>query len=223
MSPTTISVRGRSTSRHSPERAIVHLAVRFDGSERQKTLDTTLRAAERLREDLEAQHDDATGPVVRWAGESIQVWGERPWNEAGKQLPLVYHATAGFTVEWNDFGAMSDWVAGAAATDGIQLGRIEWRLTEESRRQAEETIRAEAVADALAKARGYATALGLGTVEPSELADVGLLDAHSAPAFVGARMMAMDSSGAAESGPELRLEPEDIEVSAEVEARFIAR
>src|SRR5690606_35673842 len=101
------------------------------------------------------------------------------------------------------------------------IGHIEWKLTDDTARAVEETVRHDAVADALVKARGYATALGLATIEPVELADVGLLGHESAPKFTAARMsMAMADMSA--GAPELQFEPEDLEVRAEVEARFLA-
>jgi len=84
-------------------------------------------------------------------------------------------------------------------------------------------VAAEAVGVAVDRATAYAAALGRGTVTPLEIADVGLL---STPGEQGSgpspRMMNAAFSADA-GGTELRLQPDDIVVSAAVEARFNAR
>ena len=78
--------------------------------------------------------------------------------------------------------------------------------------------------DAARRAQEYADALGLGPVRPVAVADAGMLSQGISPmggsgpaAYL--RMAAKDAGG---GGAELELSPEDIEVSAEVDARFVA-
>lgn len=219
---TTISVRGRNSRRHRPERAIVRLTVQHDGPERQHTLDAALSTAAALRTQLENLRDSKPSPLNHWSSEQMHVWGDRPWNQDGKQLPLVYHATLGFFTEWNDFAAMSEWVVAALGTEGVTLNHVEWKLTEATTREIEEQVRRDAVADALSKARTYAKALGLNTVVPHELADVGLLQHDSVSHRGVARMALLESAADTMGGPGLSFEPEDIDVVAEVDARFLA-
>jgi uncharacterized protein YggE len=77
------------------------------------------------------------------------------------------------------------------------------------------------VQDAARRAQEYADALGLGKVRPVAIADAGMLGGGLRPmAGGGAEYMRMAS--AKDSGGELELSPEDIEVSVEVDARFVA-
>jgi hypothetical protein len=73
---------------------------------------------------------------------------------------------------------------------------------------------------AVTRAEAYAEAIGLGTVDPIEIADVGLLAGNAEAAASAPRMMRMAASDAA--GPALALQPADIVVGAAVEARFRA-
>ena len=81
---------------------------------------------------------------------------------------------------------------------------------------------------AVERATAYAGAIGLNAVTPLEIADLGLLTHGDTPAPAGGGMVlraakasfAMDAGGGA---PVVELQPEEIVVTAGVEARFIAR
>src|SRR5690606_30332455 len=103
MTETVITVQGRNVARHPAERAIVRLGVSFDGPARDAVFTQANAAAETLREGIQSLHNATAGPVVTWSSDSVQVWGDRPWNQDGTQLPLVFHARVGFTAEFNDF------------------------------------------------------------------------------------------------------------------------
>jgi hypothetical protein len=78
-----------------------------------------------------------------------------------------------------------------------------------------------AVQDAVTRAQQYAHALGLGTVVPVAAADAGMLSANLHPNAGrggGYTRAAMLDAGP----PAVAFVPEDIEVAAEVDARFLA-
>ncbi len=224
MTETIITVQGRHSARYPAERATLHVSVNHDGGKREPVFAAATETAESLRGDITALHDATAGPIVTWSSDSVRAWGDRPWNNEGKQLALVYHAVINFTVKFSDFDALSRFVESAASTDGVTIGNIEWTLTEDRQLAATESVRTQAVADAIAKATAYAKAIDLANVTATAVADPGMLGDGASPASGGYELasvsrgfMKMDTGT-----PALSLSPEDIEVSAAVDARFTA-
>jgi uncharacterized protein YggE len=221
MNETVITVQGHNATWYPPERATVQLVIGFDGPDRRSVFEATTRAAETVRARIVALHEADPAPVSRWSSDSVNVWNERPWNNEGKQLPLVFHAAINFTVRFGDFDVMARWLEAVAAVDSVTVGGIEWSLTTAHQAEARAEAQTLAVADAVTRATIFARSLGLDTVRAFALADPGMLgDQGSAPLPMarGAMMMADKVSG----GAALGLTPQRIEVSASVDARFVA-
>ncbi len=222
MTETIITVQGQHTARYAAELATLRLAVSFDGGKRSDVFDQANRTAEGLRARILTLHNENIGPVIRWSSDSVRVWGDRPWNSDGKQLPVVYHANIDFTATFSDFDALARFIEGEAETSGVSIGYLEWELTRENTETATVDVRSRAVLDAIVKAKTYAKALGLNTVTASAIADPGMLGNQTNASGGGielasARAM-MDVGGA----PALSLKPQEIEVSVVVDARFVA-
>ena len=227
MTDTIITVQGEHSTWLPAERATVHTSVRVDGPRRDAVFASAVKASDAVRTSIEALFDKDGGPVTWWSSDSVRVWSERPWNNDGKQLALVYHSAVDFTAKFMDFDALSRWVEMAAGLDSVTVGSINWDLTDETRKKANTEVRSLAVADAVAKATIFATSIGLTTVTAVALADPGMLGdptggsggGMAAPTFRGAMKAAsFDSQG----GPQLTLKPEDIAVASVVDARFVA-
>lgn len=223
---TIITVQGQHTERYPAERATLRLSVNFDGSGREPVFAEATVTAETLREALTPLHNSTAGPVVSWSSDAVRVWGDRPWNNEGKQLAMVYHAVINFTAKFSDFDALSRFVESAAKTEGVTVGGLEWALTDQRQLAVDTEVRTGAVADAVAKATAYARAIGLSRVTATAIADPGMLGEQSGGGGGGYELasasrsfMKMDVGG---GGAELSLNPEDIEVSAAVDARFVA-
>jgi uncharacterized protein YggE len=220
MSDIIVSVRGEHELRVAPERAVVRLTVTADGPQRGAVVERIAGIAEPLRDELAEQA--ASGAVAEWSSERISVWSDRPWNADGTQLALVHHGSIGITAEFADTSAASDWVASAGVRDGVRVDGVDWTLTPATRAAREKEAATAAVGVAVARANAYASALGLSTVVPLEVADLGLLARPDAGIPAMPRMMRAAFADAG-SGPDLGLRPADIVVSAAVEARFSAR
>ena len=220
MSEIIVSVRGEHELRVAPERAVVRLTVSSDGPEREAVVERILALAEPLRTEL-ASHE-SSGAVAEWSSERVSIWSDRPWSAEGTQLALVHHGSIGMTAEFTDPGGASDWVAQIGLRDGVRVDGVEWTLTPASRAAHEKDAATAAVGVAVARATAYAAALGLSTVTPLEVADLGLLGNPEPSVPVMAKAMRAFASDAA-SSPEFALRPADIVVSAAVEARFSAR
>ncbi len=222
MSDVIITVRGENEARVLPERAVAHVTASVDGSARGGVVEAVAALVAPLRADLTARK--TAGTIADWASQRVTVWSDRPWNNQGEQLALVHHASVEITATFTDFLALSDWLNSVAEQDGLQVGAVQWQLSPETRAITERSVATAAVRVAVERAQAYATAIGRRTVTPLEIADLGLLrghgDAPASPAmFTGARaaMMSADAGGAA-----IDFRPDEIVISAAVEARFSA-
>lgn len=219
MSDVTITVRGENERRIRPERATTHVTVRAEGPERTGVVETAMRLAEPVRASIADRQ--GSGSVTEWTSKRLAVRAERPWNSEGKQLALVYHAAIDFTATFAEASDLSVWVSEISVWDGVDIGGVHWHLTPQTRAETEREVASSAVGVAVQRAEAYATALGLQKVTPVEIADAGLISREQAPA--PQMMMARGAAFAAESAPAMQYEPEDIVISAAVEARFTAR
>lgn len=221
--PTDFTVRGSFTAFHPPERATVHASLAFEGAAMQPVYDRVAREFETVKATITPLHDAEHGAVTWWSAEQLRTWANRPWNKDGKQLPLVHHASIGLQVKFRDFTAMSRWVGGhLATTGGFTVSHVEWALKSNRRDEVLRQVRAKAVQDAVTRAQQYADALGRGKVRPVAIADAGMLVANLAPTG-GPDSAYLRASGAMAGGAaEMELVPRDIEVSASVDARFVA-
>ncbi|WP_127474435.1 SIMPL domain-containing protein [Microbacterium sulfonylureivorans] len=224
MSEVVITVRGEHETRIAPERAVAHLTIRAEGSERGAVVERMAAFSEPVRDDLASRK--AAGTVIEWTSQRVSVWSERPWNPDGKRLAPVHYATVDFSATFTDFAVLSWWAGEVVEREGVQLGWIDWQLTPETRASTERDVAAGAVDVAVARATAYAGAIGLSTVSPLEIADLGLLTRNDTPeAGPAPRMLMAKASFAADSGgsgPSVQLQPEDIVITAAVEARFSA-
>ncbi len=223
MSEVTITVRGEHETRVLPEEAVAHLSVRAEGPERGAVVERIAALAAPLRDDLATRKD--AGGLSDWSSQRVSVWANRPWNNEGKQLALVHYASVEITATFTDFAALSWWISDVAERDGVQVDNVTWRLTPATAKSMEADVAAQAVQVAVDRATAYASAIGLASLTPLEIADLGLLtDASPGPA-PAPKMMRAVAMGAMDSGgaPAVELQPEDIVVTAAVEARFSAR
>ena len=216
---TVIAVRGNAEQRIEPELGAVSLSVGVSESERNRAMSRTTEAHERL---IAAVRElEASGALDSWSAGQLRVWAHRPWNAEGKQLPMVHQTSAEIEVVFTDLEKLGEWVSRVSIGNAVALGGIDWRLTDATRKRVQELAQRDAVADAVAKAAVYASALGLGTPSPVELADTGLLTAHPVPQGGGERMFAMRAV-ADTGGGGAEFTPAKLVIEASVDARFSA-
>ena len=223
MTETTISVQGHHSAWYPAERATVVVSIGFDGPDRDTVFEAASASLAAVRETVEALHDASAGPITWWSADSVRVWSERPWNQDGVQLDPVHHAALDLSAKFKDFEALSRWIEAVVAIPGVNVGSIEWALTESRETSVLAEVRSRAVKDAVSKASVYAQSIGLGSVSATAIADPGMLgDGGSIAAPQFDRMMMKSGIGSSDGTP-LALKPEQIEVSASVDARFVAR
>lgn len=225
MTDTTITVQGEYSAWYPAERATVNAGVHAYGAGRDAVFTRAVTAADTVRNLIEALYDTTAGPITWWSSDSVRVWSERPWNNEGKQLPLVFHAAVDFSAKFKDFESLSRWVEAVAEVPDVSVGSIAWDLTEATKTSATTEVRSRAVKDAIAKATVFAQSVGLGKVTATALADPGMLGNPGAGGESPGAMFATRDmmSVSYDSGmPSLTLKPEQIAVFAAVDARFIA-
>jgi uncharacterized protein YggE len=184
--------------------------------------DRVARDLEVVKESVIRLKDGDQGAVTWWSAQQLRTWSHRPCNDDGEQLPLVYHATVGVDVKFRDFTALSQWVGQHVVdTDGFTVSHVNWALTSKRRDELFKEVRTLAVRDAAARAQLYADALGLGMVSPRALADAGMLGAELHPEHGSAIGYLRAEAAPPGGGPDVKLVPEDIKVSAAVDARFV--
>ncbi|MFG1931796.1 SIMPL domain-containing protein [Mycobacterium sp. NPDC048908] len=214
---TEITVRGSFSAFERPERGTVHATIGYEGAAMEPVYGRVARDLDAVKASITPLAD--TGPVTWWSADQLRTWSHRPWNNDGKQLPLVHHASVDFEVKFRDFSALSRWVGTQLAdVEGFRVSRIEWALTENRREALAKEVRTRAVRDAVTRAQAYADALGLGAIQPVAVADAGMFGARPETGPAAAYLRA----GAVGGAPDVELAPQHIEVSAEVDARFIA-
>lgn len=221
MSEVTVTVRGEHEARIAPERATIRVSVRAEGAERTAVVEHVMSLADPVRSSITERAD--AGTVVEWTSKRLSVRAERPWNNEGKRLAPVYYASIDFTATFAEASELSIWVSDISPWDGVEVGWVDWHLTPATHAQVERDVAAEAVGVAVTRAKAYAGALGLDEVTPLEIADVGLIS--SGQPTPGAPMLKARGgvAFAADSAPAMEYEPEEIVISATVEARFVAR
>ncbi|ALJ20016.1 SIMPL domain-containing protein [Microbacterium sp. No. 7] len=218
MSDVIITVRGSHQTRIAPELGVAHVSAVAEGPERGPVVEALAAIAQPVRDDLAARK--AADTIVDWSSERVTVWAERPWNSEGRQLAPVHHGRVDLTATFDDTMALSDWLNGLAARDGIQIGTVDWQLSPGTRARVERETATAAVAVAVARAEAYAAAIGRDDVTPIEIADLGLLSSGVAHPE-GAPMMRMAMAASA-SDSAIEFRPDDIVITSSVEARFRA-
>jgi uncharacterized protein len=220
---TEITVRGSFTAFQAPERATVHATISYEGPAMEPAYDRVARDLEAVKASVTPLRTGDQGPVTWWSAKQLRTWSTRPWNDDGIQLPLVHHASVDVEVKFRDFAALSRWVGQHVAnTEGFRISHVEWALTSKRRTELQRQVCTRAVEDAVIRAQQYADALGLGRIRPVAIADAGMLGAELHPEG-GGRMALMGVTGSPGGGPDVELLPEDIRVSAAVDARFVGK
>ena len=218
---TEITVRGSFSAFQPPERGTVHASIAYEGPAMEPVYDRVARDLEAVNTSVTRLKSGDRGAVTWWSAEQLRTWSNRPWNKDGKQLPLVHHASVGVQVKFLTSTALSRWVAEHVAnTEGFSMSRVEWALTSKRRNELTQEVQTRAVRDAAARAQHYADALGLGKVVPVAIADAGTPGMGVQPGGGHGADFLRASPMASGGGPDVELVPQDIEVSATVDARF---
>lgn len=221
--PIEITVHGSYYVSEPPELVTVHATVSYEGP----TMKPVYEQVARDLEDVTASLDELAmeaGPVTTWSADQLRTSSHRPWRDGEQLVDPVHTASVNVRATFRQFDLASRWIADrVAASEGFGVSRLYWALTRERREDVVREVRKQAVRDAAVRAQDYADALDLGTVTPIAIADTGMLQSGSSaersPGMSVDAVMAAPPGGASD-GPSVDLTPENIDVSASVDARF---
>jgi uncharacterized protein YggE len=215
--PVEITVVGQGQASFPPERCTVHLTVRTDGRTAESAAEPAHRLVRELTGLIDPLFNPSTGPIDGWSLDQVRHSRNRPFNHDGEQLPYVYQALASIDVEFGQLDVIDAFVYAVTALDGVDIGHFHWALTDESFVASTRRVRTLAVQDAVEKAEVYAQSVGRSSVTALAIADPGLLGvaASHQEYALGSRTYKGADDG-------FELAPQNIEIRAEVHARFAA-
>ncbi|MEU4676729.1 SIMPL domain-containing protein [Micromonospora sp. NPDC023737] len=199
-----VTVRGEAYREVAPELATFTVTVTARDRDRETTLTRLAERAAAVRVLLDGE---GTAIDRRETGD-LRV---RPETRRTTERVVAWHGAVTTTVTVSDFTALGELMLRLAEQDQVEIAGPWWSLRPDS--PAYRQVRHAAIAEALARGREYAEALGARVTALIELADTG----------VERPMMArMAYAGGPEAGgrPELDLDPQPQSVQAAVQARF---
>lgn len=220
-----IVVTGRSEHHQPAERGTVHLGVDVADATAEEAVARAGRAHAAVVAEVRALA--TSGAVTWWSAENVVAapfyeW-HKPYPDRDGVRRLRHRAAATLQVKFRDAAALAAFSAHVATAPDVQVGHVEWALTEARRTELEAAARAGAVRDAVRRAQQYADALGLGPVRLVALYDEGLrpgVDGGGAGQMFVASMRS--PGGGPGDGGELAVRPQDITVVVTVTADFDA-
>lgn len=200
-----VTVRGEAYREVPPELARFTVTATARDRDRAATLTRLAERAAAVRVLLDAQ-----GPAIdrRETGD-LRV---RPETARGSERVVAWYGSVTTTVAVTDFTALGELMLRLADQDQVEVAGPWWSLRPDSPVHRE--ARHAAIADALARAREYAEALGARVTALVELADAGV----ERPMM--ARTACAAGPGTGDGPPELDLDPQQQTVQAAVQARF---
>ncbi|GAA4705258.1 hypothetical protein APR04_001944 [Promicromonospora umidemergens] len=221
---TRIAVEGQATRTHPAERGTVNLHVAFSGTLRNDVVDQVARTHTILVE--QARAHVSAGAAEKWDSASVHsyVYDDRVKSSqaGGKQRVRRFRASARLSVTFRDFETLSTWLADIMDVDGVEIDRITWALTDETRRTLQAEARIEAAEETVVRAQSYADALGLGPVVPVAIYEAGLRGGGNGGGNAPMYAMRAGAMGDAGGSAHVELQPRDIDVDITLSADYEA-
>ncbi|TDD64919.1 DUF541 domain-containing protein [Actinomadura darangshiensis] len=210
-----ISVRGEAVLEAEPEIARLSVHVQSQESDRRTALDRLTERNQRCL-DLVKSYGEAV-EKLETGGLSIMPLLKYRRREGDIR---AYRGTVWIKITVADFAVLGELVARLGDLERTYVNGPEWELRRDS--EVYERAARQAAHEAVARARGYAEALGSRLTGLVELSDEGLSNRDSGAPVALAAGYARAPGGAAEEPEPIDLEPETQIVRATVEARFTA-
>ncbi|GAB4081896.1 SIMPL domain-containing protein [Modestobacter muralis] len=194
-----VVVRGEAVAEVLPDAADLTVTVEVRDRRRDAALTRLAERQRSLTDLLEAARGDLAGVVT----DAVAAY-----PEAGDGSRVSGHVAVTTTrVRMADVAAAGELAVAVATLPDTSLHGPHWRVSRGH--PVHQQVRGEAVADAVARARAYAAALGCRLTGLVEVRDVDTSGGGSARAFAMAG-----------GGPQLDLQPAPVEVHGQVEATF---
>ncbi|MCJ1432706.1 hypothetical protein MMC27_002063 [Xylographa pallens] len=220
-----INVTGASKVSRNAERGVLSIAVSSEGPSQDTVSEAVTSTSNHLRatfRDLspktasgEATPDAA---ITIFSMTALTTKTYIPEDRQGNPLPpRLYSANTSFQVIFRDFEKLAEVAGMLFTTPHVSIVSTKWRLTDVTLAGLASETRQMAMRDAVRKAEDLAEVVGR-QVFAVEITDHGSLS--------GARTMQTARKASPSSGVQgigtLALEPEDVELSASLSAKFVA-
>ena len=204
-----ITVTGNSQMTLPAECVSVGISAGFTGPDRAAVVADTAALVERLR----ARLDEATADG---RGRDVRLSSLRTWTSVGGKRGTVRHvAEVRGSFVLDDLSVVGPLLGELAGIDGVQVGNLDWQLTENTLKAIQPDVLKAAFDHAVQRAEWIAAAAGLGAVEAVAVRD------DAPPVF--ARPMMARAMMADSATPSIDLDPEDVDVSVMLSVEFSAR
>ena len=146
----------------------------------------------------------------------MRLSSRRTWTSVGGKRGTVRHvAEVRGSFVLDDLGVVGPLLGELAGIDGVQIGNLDWQLTENTLKAIQPDVLKAAFDHAVQRAEWIAAAAGLGAVEAVAVRD------DAPPMF--ARPMMARAMMADSATPSIDLDPEDVDVSVMLSVEFSAR
>lgn len=217
---TAVIVREKAEHYESPERATVNLSVELTGYDREYVHTQVSDVLKDVRADIEHMRDDQNGPITWHAISNANTWS---WKyDDGVKFTERIEVKAKFS----DFAKLGEWLNTLLTREGVRLSYIDWTLTEQRKKELELQLRQKAVQLAREKAEQYAGATGLHISAVKTIADVGLLNNGRTNEYANSLALPLRAAAKIGAAPgatdSYNFTPEDVLISASIEAEFLA-
>lgn len=206
-----ITVTGSNSATLPAECVVIALTAGFSGALRDAVMRDTAALADTLRARLEAVTADGGGSDARLSG--LRTWTTIPSDDRARPTTPQHVAQVRGSVRIQDLTRVADFLGGLSTMDGVQIGQLDWRLSDETLERLQPEVLAGAYADARRRAGWIAAAAGRSTPEVVAIDD-GASQSHPHPRARFA-MVAFDSGV-----PSFNLDPEDVEVATTLSVKF---
>lgn len=190
----------------------ISLTLGFTGEDRGRIVDDTARLVESVRGLLERACAGGGGHDARLSG--LRTWTTVRYDSKGRPAAEQHVAEVRGSVTIDDLSRVGSLLGELTTTDGVQVGSLDWRLTDETQERLQPEVLAGAYQRARQRAEWIANAAGLTGISVVSVQDGG------GPTFrtMAGRAMLADRGGA----PSIELDPEDVDVSANLTVEFDA-
>jgi uncharacterized protein YggE len=224
-----IMVSGQAVRKVAPEQGVASVSVSATGDARSVVLAEALAAHDAVV--AAAQRAVDSGAAASYTSPAVAAWAYKEWvpvpddegGQAGQHKQVTrFRAGADVQVTFTDFESLGEFLLRVGSDELVNIGGIQWRLTDEAQRAVERELRAEAAHDAVARAGDYAVAMALPLPVLTQLSEGGLANIGAPEAPMAGRLMktAAFAEAAMDQGGGFDLRPSEIELTASVSAVF---
>lgn len=222
--PVSINVTGTSNIHHRPEQALLALHIQSEGSSRNLASSYVTTRANLLNRQLKelapktpAGTSTPEAPVTAIILGALRSWSTVLRDRNGNPLTAdrIYHAALDIEVTFRSFSKLGKVAKKMVSEENVEISKIVWQLTEETREVLGVESRKKAMKDAIRRAQDYAAVVG------KEVEAVEVTDRESSSTIGSAKCMAVNTASLRVGEEEsLDLTPPDIEFRCSVQVHF---